>query len=157
MCREVAKLYSEKNQHTNTFLMLLAYCFIAIFSTVLSKPKKDLMSRLADCSKHVQSSFSGWTWKMWEHTVSCCTREQKRGLCYHCNYGSLDFTRTWCTKGKYVHCIEVEVCLCQPIHVKLASPLQVKSSKVKIKVKQVWIYSGKHLATLGIAFRWWEG
>lgn len=42
-----------------TFLMLLAYCFMAIFSTVLSKPKKDLMSKLADCSKHVQSSFSG--------------------------------------------------------------------------------------------------
>ena len=47
---------------THTFLILLAYCFIAIFSTVLSKPKNDLMSRLAVCSKHVQSSFSGWTW-----------------------------------------------------------------------------------------------
>lgn len=48
-------------QRTHTFLILLAYCFMAIFSTVLSKPKKDLMSRLAVCSKHVQSSFSGWT------------------------------------------------------------------------------------------------
>lgn len=45
--------------NAHTFLILLAYCFIAIFSTVLSKPKKDLMSRLAVCSKHVQSSFSG--------------------------------------------------------------------------------------------------
>lgn len=42
-----------------TFLMLLAYCFMAIFSAVLSKPKKDFMSRLAVCSKQVQSSFSG--------------------------------------------------------------------------------------------------
>lgn len=41
--------------------MLAAYCFIAIFSAELSKPKKDLISRLAVCSKHVQSSFSGWT------------------------------------------------------------------------------------------------
>lgn len=50
-----------KSQETLTFLMLLVYCFIAIFSTVLSKPKKDLISKLADCSKQVQSSFSGWT------------------------------------------------------------------------------------------------
>ena len=49
----------SSHTHTHTFLMLVAYCFMAIFSTVLSKPKKDLMSRLADCSKHVQSSFSG--------------------------------------------------------------------------------------------------
>jgi len=42
-----------------TRLMLDVYCFMAIFSTVLSKPKKDLMSRDADCSKHVHSSFSG--------------------------------------------------------------------------------------------------
>lgn len=47
------------NSNMQTFLMLLAYCFIAIFSAVLSKPKKDLISRLADCSKQVQSSFSG--------------------------------------------------------------------------------------------------
>lgn len=50
----------RSSSHTHTFLILLAYCFMAIFSTVLSKPKNDLMSRLADCSKHVQSSFSGW-------------------------------------------------------------------------------------------------
>lgn len=43
--------------------MLLAYCFIAIFSAVVSKPKKDFISRLAVCSKHVQSSFSGWTYE----------------------------------------------------------------------------------------------
>lgn len=52
---------SLKSQDRLTFLMLLVYCFIAIFSTVLSKPKKDLISKLADCSKQVQSSFSGWT------------------------------------------------------------------------------------------------
>lgn len=45
-----------------TFEMFWEYCFMAIFSTVLSNPKKDLMSRVAVCSKHVQSLFSGWTW-----------------------------------------------------------------------------------------------
>lgn len=59
-----------------TFLMLLAYCFIASFSAVLSKPKKDLMSRLAVCSKHVQSSFSGCTcgggWKCVMDTETSC-------------------------------------------------------------------------------------
>lgn len=44
-----------------TRLMFEVYCFMAIFSTVLSKPKNDLMSRDADCSKQVHSSFSGWT------------------------------------------------------------------------------------------------
>lgn len=43
--------------------MLSPYCFIASFSMLLSKPKKNLMSTLAFCSKHVQSEFSGWTWK----------------------------------------------------------------------------------------------
>ena len=51
--------FSIKSQAGLTFFMLLVYCFIAIFSTVLSKPKKDLISKLADCSKQVQSSFSG--------------------------------------------------------------------------------------------------
>lgn len=46
-----------------TFLTLAVYCFMAIFSKALSKPKKDRMSSEADCSKQVQSSFSGWTWK----------------------------------------------------------------------------------------------
>lgn len=46
-----------------TLLTLAVYCFMAIFSKALSKPKKDRMSSEADCSKHVQSSFSGWTWK----------------------------------------------------------------------------------------------
>ncbi len=45
----------------DTFLMLAVYCFMAIFSTVLSKPKNDLMSRLASCSKHVHCGFSGCT------------------------------------------------------------------------------------------------
>ena len=46
-----------------TLLTLAVYCLMAIFSKALSKPKKDRMSSEADCSKHVQSSFSGWTWK----------------------------------------------------------------------------------------------
>ena len=45
-----------------TFLILAVYCLIAIFSTVLSKPKNDLISRLASCSKHVQCGLSGWTY-----------------------------------------------------------------------------------------------
>lgn len=56
-------LKSPIEKSTHTFLMLAAYCFMAIFSAVLSNPKNDLMSILADCSKQVQSSFSGWTWK----------------------------------------------------------------------------------------------
>lgn len=67
--------------NTHTFLILLAYCFMAIFSTVLSKPKKDLMSRLAVCSKHVHSSFSGWTCTN-THTntycILCCIHMQKQ-------------------------------------------------------------------------------
>lgn len=46
-----------------TFLIFAAYCFMAIFSTMFSKLKKDFISRLALCSKHVQSEFSGCTWK----------------------------------------------------------------------------------------------
>ena len=46
-----------------TLLTLAVYCLMAIFSKALSKPKKDRISSEADCSKHVQSSFSGWTWK----------------------------------------------------------------------------------------------
>ncbi len=45
-----------------TFLMFAVYCFIAIFSTVLSKPKKDLISRLASCSKQVHAGLSGCTY-----------------------------------------------------------------------------------------------
>lgn len=37
------------------------YCRIANFSTLASKPKNDLMSNEALCSKHVQRVFSGWT------------------------------------------------------------------------------------------------
>lgn len=56
--------------------MLSPYCFIASFSMLLSKPKKNLMSTLAFCSKHVQSEFSGWTWKSINHfsnsTIKIC-------------------------------------------------------------------------------------
>ena len=45
-----------------TFLILTVYCLIAIFSTVLSKPKNDFISRLASCSKHVQCGLSGCTY-----------------------------------------------------------------------------------------------
>lgn len=56
-------IYDPKT-YKPTFLILLVYCFMAIFSTVLSKPKKDFISRLADCSKQVQSSLSGCTWRV---------------------------------------------------------------------------------------------
>ena len=36
---------------------------MASFSTAASKPKNDLISRLASCSKQVQSGLSGWTCK----------------------------------------------------------------------------------------------
>lgn len=56
--------------------MLSPYCFIASFSMLLSKPKKNFMSTLAFCSKHVQSEFSGWTWKsinhFWNFTFKIC-------------------------------------------------------------------------------------
>ena len=42
-----------------TFFILAAYCFMATFSTEDSKPKNDLISIVADCSKHVQSGLSG--------------------------------------------------------------------------------------------------
>lgn len=35
------------------------YCFMANFSMVCSNPKKFRISKLADCSKHVQLEFSG--------------------------------------------------------------------------------------------------
>lgn len=41
--------------------MFCEYCFIPSFSIECSKPKKFLMSKVADCSKQVQSGFSGWT------------------------------------------------------------------------------------------------
>jgi len=44
-----------------TFLMLAAYCFMAIFSTLDSKPKNDFISIVADCSKQVQFGLSGCT------------------------------------------------------------------------------------------------
>lgn len=68
-------------QDARTFLMLLAYCFIAIFSTVLSKPKKDLMSRLALCSKQVHSSFSGWTCGNTPTPVTACKQSDSACVC----------------------------------------------------------------------------
>jgi len=38
-----------------------------------SNPKKDLISRLADCSKHVQSEFSGWTCQLRQLLKLCST------------------------------------------------------------------------------------
>ena len=67
-------------QTKRTFLMLLAYCFIAIFSEEFSKPKNDLMSRLAVCSKHVHSSFSGWTWSHRQHKVMNLTHPSFSGV-----------------------------------------------------------------------------
>lgn len=46
----------------NTLAIFWAYCFIANFSIEFSNPKKFLISRLAVCSKHVHSEFSGWTY-----------------------------------------------------------------------------------------------
>lgn len=51
----------DRQSRPLTLLTLAVYCFMAIFSKALSNPKKEWMSSEADCSKHVQSSFSGWT------------------------------------------------------------------------------------------------
>lgn len=68
--------------------MLAAYCFMAIFSAVLSNPKNDLMSILADCSKQVQSSFSGWTCKSIRKTSanpSQISTSPWREICWSCS------------------------------------------------------------------------
>jgi hypothetical protein len=51
----------EQQSIVLTFLMFCKYNLIASLSTVASKPKKDLILRLASCSKQVHSGFSGCT------------------------------------------------------------------------------------------------
>ena len=63
-CLQPVHLPATAGSVSLTLLTLAVYCFMAIFSNVLSKPKKERTSREADCSKQVQSSFSGWTCKM---------------------------------------------------------------------------------------------
>lgn len=112
--------------NAHTFLILLAYCFIAIFSTVLSKPKKDLMSRLAVCSKHVQSSFSGWTCvNAHKHHVLCIklyVRAETRWPRYYGNH-TPSFAGWWCTQSNF-HTVHGEwECARQSVCVNLASTL----------------------------------
>ena len=49
---------------------------MASFSTAASKPKNDLISRLASCSKQVQSGLSGWTCKPENKHTHTHTRRQ---------------------------------------------------------------------------------
>jgi len=73
----IGHLILHNRQLELTFLMLAVYCLIAIFSTVLSKPKNDFISKLASCSKHVQWGLSGWTYKPHLIVTTCHQMQNK--------------------------------------------------------------------------------